>query len=78
MWKISVVGHSQVPKKLEVEDAEIRIFRGPGDRADNFHNDTRMSEVLNWEHDLCILWIGSNDIDQESRPKDIAENITIT
>ena len=32
--------------KLEVEDAEIRIFRGPGGRADNFHNDTRMSEVL--------------------------------
>ena len=76
MWKISVVGHSQIPKKLEVENTEIRIFRAPGGRADNFNNDTRMNEVLNWKHDLCILWIGSNDIDQESKPKDIVENIS--
>ena len=76
MWKISVVGHSQIPKKLEVENTEIRIFRAPGGRADNLNNDTGMNEVLNWKHDLCILWIGSNDIDQESKPKDIVENIS--
>ena len=71
-----MVGHSQIPKKLEVENTEIRIFRAPGGRADDFHNDARMNEVLNWEHDLYILLIGSNDFDQESQPKDIAENIS--
>ena len=75
MWKVSLVGHSQLPNNLTVNNAEIRIFRGPGGRADSFFDDSRMNEVLEWEHDLCILWIGSNDIDNETRPKDIAENI---
>ena len=36
MWKVSLVGHSQLPEELSVANAEIRIFRGPGGRADNF------------------------------------------
>ena len=75
MWKISLVGHSQLPDELPVNNAEIRIFKGPGGRADNFFNDTRLNGVLQWKHDFCVLWLGSNDIDNIARPRDIANNI---
>lgn len=75
MWKVSLVGHSQLPDDLSINNAEIQIYRGPGGRADNFFEDERLNEVLNWEHDLSILWLGSNDIDNETQPRDIANNI---
>lgn len=62
MLRVSLVGHSQIPKSLHVPGAEIRIFRAPGGRAASFFSDVRMSDVLQWNHDLCILWLGSNDI----------------
>ena len=75
MWKVSIVGHSQVPEDLTVHGAEIRIFSKGGGRADEFFEDEVMSEVLGWQHDLCILWLGSNDIDYETNPQTIADNI---
>lgn len=62
MWKISLVGHSQVPKELNFPNAEIRIFRAPGGKAQFFHENELMNRVLNWEHDLSIVWLGSNDV----------------
>ena len=75
MWKISLVGHSQLPWELDIGGAEVRVFRAPGGRADSFYQDERLYEVLDWEHDLCILWLGSNDIENDSHPADIAEKI---
>ena len=75
MWKVSLVGHSQLPEELSMNNVEIQIYRAPGGRADNFFDDERLNDVLNWEHDLCLLWLGSNDIDNETRPRDIANNI---
>ena len=75
MWKVSLVGHSQLPEQLTVSNTEIQIYRSPGARADEFFEDETLREVLNWEHDLCILWLGSNDIDGETSPNEIAENI---
>ena len=74
-WKVSLVGHSQLPTSLTVNNALVRTYRRPGGRADEFFEDELLSDVLNWEHDMCILWLGSNDIDNETRPRDIAENI---
>ena len=75
MWKVSLVGHSQLPWELDIGGAEVRVFRASGGRADSFHHDERLYEVLDWEHDLCILWLGSNDIENDSHPADIAETI---
>ena len=75
MWKVSLVGHSQLPWDIEISGAEIRVFRAPGGRADSFYQDERLCEVLEWEHDLCILWLGSNDIEEDSHPAEIAERI---
>ena len=75
MLRVSLVGHSQTPKSLQVSGAEIRIFRAPGGRADSFFEDSRMNNVLGWKHDLCLLWIGSNDIADEIEPNHLAETI---
>ena len=75
MWKVSLVGHSQLPSHLSFPDADIRIYRAPGARAANFFNDERLVEVLNWKHDLCILWLGSNDITPDSTPQEVANDV---
>ena len=74
--KVSLVGHSQLPYELYVEGAEIKIFRAPGGRADSFFNDERLNSVLNWPHDLCILWLGSNDIEEDTVVGEVVDNIT--
>ena len=75
MWKVSLVGHSQLPNNLSVPNAEVRIHKAPGGRAENFFSNRRLNGVLQWKHDLCILWLGSNDIDNVKRPRYIANNI---
>ncbi len=71
MWKISLVGHSQVPKELNFPNAEIRIFRAPGGKAQFFHENELMNRVLNWEHDLSIVWLGSNDVTSDTDPEEV-------
>ena len=54
---------------------EIRTFRAPGARADNFDQDSRLTPVFDWQHDFSVLWLGSNDIDDETNPSWLAETI---
>ena len=75
MFKVSLVGHSQLPTFLQVEQTEIRIFRAPGSRASTFFNDQRLNQVLQWKHDHCILWLGSNDIVEGMSPGELFHNI---
>ena len=70
--KISLVGHSQLSSYL---DWDLRIFRGPGSKAYNFFYDSRMSSVLEWELDESILWIGSNDLTENSTVSGVVEDI---
>ena len=75
MLQVSCVGHSQLPHNLSVPETEIKIFRAPGGRADNLFSDHRLNDVLDWEHDFCILWLGSNDIEVDTDPNELFEEI---
>jgi len=75
MWKVSLVGHSQLPPQLSVPDTEINIYRAPGGKATTFFSDERLNDVLTWTHDLCILWLGSNDIREDSVPQEIVNDL---
>lgn len=68
MLKVALVGHSQIPRHLEIPNVQIRIFRAPGAKARTFFEDDRLNRVFEWEHDLTILWIGSNDIETSTNP----------
>ena len=73
MFKVAIVGHSQVPRSLSVENAEVRIFRAPGGKLENFHRDTRLNQVLSWPHNLTYLWLGSNDVHPDVRIIDLID-----
>ncbi len=77
MFKVAVVGHSQVPRRfdVEVENSEVRIYRAGGARARNFFNDERLNHVLAWRHDLTFLWLGSNDINPNTQPRELTDTI---
>ena len=62
MYKVALVGHSQIPSNLNVENVEVKIFRAPGGKIARFHRDSRLNKVLLWKHQLTFLWLGSNDI----------------
>ncbi|KAK3880837.1 hypothetical protein Pcinc_014695 [Petrolisthes cinctipes] len=73
-----MVGHSQIPQTLVVPDVDVQVFRAPGGRASSFFTDARLHRVLAWKHDLCILWLGSNDVIDDIDgivPNELAKNI---
>ena len=70
-----MVGHSQLPPQLSVPDTEINIYHAPGGKATTFFSDERLNEVLTWTHDLCILWLGSNDIREDSVLQEIVNDL---
>ena len=75
MFKVAIVGHSQVPRQLHAIDTTVRIFRAPGGRVSSFHSDSRLSSVLSWEHHLTFLWLGSNDVTPEVSTGELAGDI---
>ena len=75
MFKVALVGHSLIPGHLEVPGCDVRCFRAPGGRARSFYHDYRMSQVLDWQHHLTILYLGGNDIHPEVQPREISDNL---
>ncbi len=73
--KVSLVSHSQSPQQLDVTDTEIRIFRVPGVRTYSLYSDDRLRAVVESKHDLCILWVGSNDMAEGMNPQELIQTI---
>ena len=72
---VAIVGHSLVPPRLDyIEGAQVRIFRSPGAKALTFDSN-KISEVLNWPHDLTIIFLGGNDIYDNCVPSKITNDI---
>lgn len=61
----------QIPQESEKEDCEIRRCKASGGKAHSFYGDPRLSAVLEWEHELSIMWLGSNDLKERSIVKKI-------
>ena len=73
---VSIVGHSLVPHTIEpVDGARIEIFRLPGAKVSTFNSNPQLANVLSWHHDLTILFLGGNDINDYCIPSEIARNI---
>ena len=75
--RIAVVGHSLVPRDLGlIPGAQVKIFRSPGARVTDFEARHELNSVLNWPHDLTILFLGGNDIHDGCVPSAITNNIS--
>ena len=70
-WKVAFVGYSQIRVDLECEATEIKGLRAAGGKACDFYDDDRMNEVLQWEYDITMLWLGSNDMHPSNSPVDV-------
>ena len=75
MWKIALLGHSQNPPVFEFPNVEVRFFHAPRARACNFADNALINKILEWEHNLSILWIGSNDGKVNTTPEVIFNDI---
>lgn len=75
MWNVALVGHSQIPTQITLEDANLAVFRAPGGKARSFYTDDRLRSVLSWSGDICVLWVGSNDIVDGISPVGLADVI---
>ena len=62
MVKAAIVGHSQVPHNLQIENVETRTFRRPGAKIRHFYDEI-LSNLLDYAPDIVILFLGGNDID---------------
>ena len=62
MVKAAIVGHSQVPYNIHVNNVETRIFRKPGARVRHFYDEI-LNNLLEYAPDIVILFLGGNDID---------------
>lgn len=77
VFKVTLVGHSQLPATWPSygegdEAVEVRLFRSPGG---TFRRNRVLREVLEWPHDLTVLWLGPNDICNRARPIVLANDI---
>ena len=77
MFKVAIVGHSQVPSHLNnlPSPIDVQIFRSPGATARSFFYNEHLTAVFNGRYDMVILWLGSNDIHPRCQVKDIVNNI---
>ena len=64
MYSIAIVGHSLVPKivNLYLENVTVDIFRFPGATIDSLNRHLNQSSFWNKTYHLAILCIGGNDL----------------
>ncbi|KAG0713759.1 hypothetical protein GWK47_015517 [Chionoecetes opilio] len=77
MYRVALVGHSQVPQTVEVDapNVTVEVYRAPGGKIRTFFSDDRLNGILQKEFELVILWLGSNDIKEASKVGNIVEHI---
>ena len=77
VYKVAILGHSQVPNDFpEIVGVETRIFRRSGAKLKNFYE--VFEEVLEWNHNHTIIFLGGNDIGVGPKrwtPQRIATNL---
>ena len=71
MPKVSIIGHSNVPKQFYYPGVEVRLFRKPGALLEKFYSYPTFMEIFNYMHDLCFLFLGSNDVKSGGGTDDI-------
>lgn len=61
--QIVLVGHSFIPTSIgAIEVANIKVYGAPGARASTFGSNRTLSHLLEWPHNITILFTGDNDV----------------
>lgn len=74
-YKIAIAGHSQLPRELEINNAQVDIFRKPGALVKDFFSRETLGKVFEKTYDVVVLWIGSNDVKEDTSVRDLVLQI---
>ena len=74
--RIAILGHSNVPRSLEITNATVRIFRKSGARACRFTTYPEFSGIWDFRPHITFLFLGSNDI-IENCSSHVITNLTL-
>ena len=77
MFRVALIGHSQVPTSYEYgyQDFNVRVYvyRRPGARI----KDVRLDPIFRsfWRHrfDVTFVFIGGNDLEKETNPRAVGD-----
>lgn len=75
-YRVIIGGHSQVPSVLPtLQDAEITVCKLPGGKLKDFWEHSTFTYMRENEHDLAIIFLGGNDVNNSTKPSDIINKI---
>ena len=75
-YRVVAGGHSQVPHALlALEDTDITICRVSGGKLKDFWHHTNFKCMRENEHDLVVLFLGGNDINESCTPVEVVNEI---
>ena len=69
MFEVAILGHSHVKKlknfglKLNVNKVRVDYYATPGTTCNKIISDDKFKKLLTQKYDIVILFLGSNDID---------------
>ena len=75
-FKAIVAGHSNVPSSFpEIPFVQLEVVRVPGAKLSDFWTRSEFASIREQTHDLAVLYLGGNDINNETRPRVIINEI---
>ena len=75
-FKAIVAGHSNVPSSFpEIPFVDLEVVRVPGAKLSDFWTQPEFVSIREQTRDLAILYLGGNDINNDSRPRVIVNEI---
>lgn len=75
-YRVIIGGHSQIPNVLPtLQDVQISVCRLPGGKLSDFWEHSKFTCMRENEHDLAIIFLGGNDVNNSTKPSDIINAI---
>ena len=75
-FKAIVAGHSNVPSSFpEIPFVQLEVIRIPGAKLSDFWMRPEFAKIRDQTYDLAILYLGGNDINNDSQPRIIINEI---
>lgn len=75
-YRLIIGGHSQVPNVLPtLLDVQITVCTLPGGKLDDFWEHYKFTCMRENEHDLAIIFLGGNDVNNSTKLSDIINEI---
>ena len=74
MYRVVIGGHSQTPTSLpQIDNVIVTLNQIPGAKISAFWTDERFRDIRSVKHNLAVLFLGGNDLSNNSSPRAITD-----